>query len=90
VANRGVFDVEKALVAAFNGNPFKAAAPKTTMEKPVTLITRQIGHSICSVRGLHSATLEIELVEKRSETIYIQVCSLDRHGSDQVETIKIL
>jgi hypothetical protein len=87
--NQGVFDVDRALVAAFNGNPLAAAAPEGTLERSVTLVTRQIGHAIGSVRGLDDTVVEVELTEKPAGPIWIQACTLDRHGSDDVRTIRL-
>ena len=87
--NRGVFDIERALVAAFNGAPLRAAAPEGTMQKSVTLVTRQIGHAIGAVRGLDGAVVDIELTEKPTGPIWIQACTLDRHGSDEVHTVRL-
>lgn len=87
--NQGVFDVEKARVVAFSGDPRRAAAPQGTLEQPVTLVTRQMGHSIGAVVGLHSSVIDIELMEKPSPSIWVQVCSLDRDGSREAETVKV-
>ncbi len=89
VHNRGAFDVDQALLVAFNGDPLKAAAPRATMAKPQILITRQIGHAIAPVRGLHSTEFAIKLTEAPPKRIWLQLCTLDRHGSDQVHTVKI-
>jgi len=89
VKNRGALDVEKALVAIFNGDPRRPAVPKATMEKPVILVTRQIGHAIRAVRGLHETELSVELTERPGGDLWAQVCTLDRHGSPEVDTVRI-
>ena len=89
VSNRGALDVEKAMLVVFNGDPRRAAVPGATLQKPVTLVTRQLGHSIGPVRGLYDATFEAELTEKPGECIWVQVCTLDHHGSAEVDTVRI-
>ena len=89
VRNRGVFDISKAMVVAFNGDPRKPAAPKGTIEKPIILVTRQLGHAIGPIRGLHETTFEIELTEAPPARLWVQVCTLDRHGSGEVETVAV-
>lgn len=89
VTNRGVFDVRRALVVVFNGNPLKPAVPRATEDSPTILATRQIGHAIESVRGLHSSTFDIVLTEKPSKAVWLQVCTLDHHGSAEVDTVGI-
>ena len=87
--NQGAFDIDRALVAAFNGNPLAAAAPEGTLERSVTLVTRQIGHALGPVRGLDDNVVEVELTEKPAGPIWIQACTLDRHGSEEVHTIRL-
>lgn len=89
VENRGAFDVEKALVVVFNGDPREPAAPEGRLQKPIILVTRQIGHTIGPVRGLHATRFAIELTEKPQGDVWLQVCTLDRHGSDEVDTVRI-
>jgi hypothetical protein len=89
VKNRGAFDVERALVVAFSGNPRIAAAPEGTLEKPVVLLTRQMGHASGAVRGLHSSVFEVELTERPVNPLWVQACSLDWGGSRKAETAKI-
>lgn len=89
VENRGVFDVERAMVVAFNGDPREPAAPEGTLEKPVILVTRQIGHAIGFVRGLQTARFALELEEKPQCDVWVQACVLDRHGSEQVNTVRV-
>ena len=85
IRNEGTFDVEHCLVVAFNGDPRKPAVPEATKENPVILVTRQIGHAIVPVRGLHEATARIELTENPGDEVWIEVASLDRHGSPEAD-----
>lgn len=89
VENRGALDVRQCLVAAFTGDPGRPAAPKATMQKPVLLATRQIGHAVGPVRGLHAARFEIALTEKPPAAVWLQVCTLDLHGSDAVQNVRV-
>jgi hypothetical protein len=89
IENQGALDVEKALVTIFNGDPLEPGAPEATMENPVILVTKQIGHTIGPVRGFHSNTFHIALTEQPGDHLWVQVCTLDRHGSDQVHTVRI-
>ncbi|MDA0747979.1 MAG: S8 family serine peptidase [bacterium] len=89
IKNDGVFDVKKALVVAFNGNPTEPAAPEGTMQNAITLITSQIGHTIGEVRGLHDTRVTIELTGKPEPELWVQVNTLDLHGSEEVDTAKI-
>lgn len=89
VENRGVFDVQRALLVAFNGNPLVAAAPEGTRTKPVLLVTKQLGHAMQPVRGLERRRFELELVEKPARSLWLQLCSLDRHGSPEIETLTV-
>ena len=87
VENRGAFDAKKALVVAFDGDPVEPGAPQGTLEKPVILATKQLGHAIGPVRGLHSTALFVELPRWPQGDLWVQVCTLDRHGSDEVDTV---
>lgn len=88
VENRGALDVARILVTVYSGDPRRPAAPEGTMENPVTLITRQIGHAIGAVPGLRRTELEIELAEVPRPVIWLQLCVLDRRGSPEVQTIR--
>ncbi len=87
--NRGVFDVKRALITAFNGDPRLPAARNGTLSDPVFLVTRQIGHTIVPVRGLHETTFALEFTEKPGKAVWLQICSLDWKGSAEVQTVKI-
>ena len=89
VENRGAMDVAKALVTVYNGDPTLPAEPEGTMARPVLLVTRQIGHALGPVRGLGSSALAAQLTERPERDVWIQICTLDRHGSDQVETRQV-
>ena len=86
IHNRGVFDVQSAMLVVYNGDPRKAAAPRATMAKPRLLLTRQLGHTIAPVRGLSSAQFTVRLTDLPQSDLWLQVCTLDRHGSDTVDT----
>mgnify|MGYP003940414117 CR=1 FL=1 len=53
------------------------------------LVTRQIGHVVTKVRGLHEATVEIALTEDPPRDIWVEVTSLDLTGSAHAETVCI-
>lgn len=87
--NRGVFDIARALVVVYDGDPRKAAAPRATWEQPETLLTRQLGHAILPVRGLHGAEARIALGEV-TQQLWVQACVLDHNGSDAVCTRRVV
>ncbi|NPV46360.1 MAG: S8 family serine peptidase [Armatimonadetes bacterium] len=87
--NRGVFDIERALVVVYNGNPERAAAPRATFDRPVTLLTRQLGHAIAPVRGLSSADVTLQMTEIPGEELWVQTCVLDHHGDDRIVTTRL-
>ena len=87
VRNKGAYDVECALLVAFNGNPLVAADPDATRDKPTTLLTRQLGHSIAFVRGFSETVFDVHLHEFQGGELYLQVCSLDVHGCDDSDTV---
>ncbi|HCU34826.1 MAG TPA: hypothetical protein DGT21_05045 [Armatimonadetes bacterium] len=89
IHSRGAYDVEKAMLVAYNGDPRKAAAPRATMAKPQLLLTRQLGHTIAPVRGLSSAQFTVGLTDLPLGDIWLQVCTLDRHGSDRVDARRV-
>lgn len=89
VRNEGAFDIERALVVAFNGNPLAPAAPEGTMENAIILKTVQIGHAIQPVRGLHESRLTVELMQKPEKELWVQASTCDRGGSDEVDTVRI-
>lgn len=88
LANRGAFDITRALVVIFNGDPRRPAAPRGTMERAIILQTRQLGHAIVPVRGLHGATAAVAL-EEVTEQLWVQACVLDHGGSDAVITRRV-
>ncbi len=92
LANRGALDVRRAVVAVYNGDPSKPAAPEGTMEKPVILKISQVGHAIASVRGLHDTEFRVVLAERPAGVrVWLEAYSLDRHGPETVAraTVKI-
>ena len=86
LTNDGAFDIERALVVAFDGDPLTAADPSASRENPKTLLRKQIGHTITSLRGLHATECEIEIEGEKPSEVYLQVCSLDHHGSYEADT----
>jgi hypothetical protein len=81
--------VRRALVVAYDGNPLTAAAPRATMERPQTLLRRQVGHAILGVRGLDTADIVIRGIPAGIESLYLQVCSLDHHGQLGADTKRL-
>jgi len=88
LANRGAFDIERALVVVYNGDPTRPAAPRATFERPQTLLTRQLGHAIVPVRGLHHAEASIALTGV-TERLWVQACVLDHGGSEAIATRRL-
>jgi len=89
IENRGAFDVKEALAIVYQGDPRRPAAPQGTMLNPVLLVNKQIGHTVAPVRGLHQANFEIGLIETPQKEVWIQVCTLDRGGSREVDTVRL-
>lgn len=87
-ANRGVYDIDKALITVFNGDPRIPAAPEGTRDNPVLLKTRQLGHRIVAVRGLHTRTVSVGLKEKPSG-VWVQAAALDLHGNGKTVTRRL-
>jgi hypothetical protein len=80
ISNRGALDIRRAVVVAYDGDPRKPAAPKATMESPVILKTRQLGHAAAAVRGLHRTELDIELTTSpRKGRVWLEAYITDRH-----------
>ena len=88
VANRGVFDIDRALLVVYNNDPSRPAVPRATWSKSVILKTRQVGHTIVPVRGLHAVQAEVELTET-AEQLWVQACVLDHGGTDAVVTRRV-
>ncbi len=90
IRNHGVFDAEKAMVVAYNGDPQKPADPKASREHAAELQTRQIGHTISFVRGLHRKVVSIELVAKPGGAIWFETFSLDRQDEGRVHRTRAI
>lgn len=88
--NHGVFNVEKALVVAYNGDPSKPGVPGANIKDEIPLVTQQIGHSIIAVRGLNASLVEVELTEEAKGRIWVQVSIMDMHGDDKAEIANLL
>ena len=90
VENVGVFDVERALVVAYNGDPLKPAGRRGNMKRPVILKTRQVGHTIVKVSGFESAKSRIGLTESGPlRELYVQAFPLDLGAPLNVDTVRI-
>ncbi len=87
--NRGALDIARALVVIYNGDPTRPAAPRATWERPQTLLTRQMGHAVVPVRGLHSAGVAVTLTDI-APALWVQACVLDHGGSDAVVTRRVV
>ena len=84
IRNKGAFD-GKAMVVVYNGNPAKPVDPKGNMRKSAPhLQTKQIGHTITTVRGLHESPIAIELIEKPADVLWFETFCLDRHDAGHV------
>lgn len=91
VENKGVFDVDRCLAVAFDGDPLTPAVPTATREQPVILRRRQLGHAIAAVPGFERITITIDLggaVPPPGE-VYVQVCALDVGAAGVYDTARI-
>ncbi|NPV08618.1 MAG: S8 family serine peptidase [Anaerolineae bacterium] len=90
ISNRGVFDVARALVTVYNGNPCQPADPAASRDKPHILLVRQLGHAILPVTGLEKSSAQIELADwNGADVLYAQVCVLDLNGPDKAVTARL-
>ncbi len=90
VKNYGVFDVKRLAIVVFNGHPRKRVANKGNMIKPIVLKTIQIGHTICSIRGLSEVECEITLEgEIKDNRVWLEIFSLDVGGLNKVEVVSV-
>lgn len=79
IENRGVFDAEKALVVAYNGDPSRPADPARSIDNPAALLqVKQTGHAIVRVRGLRRAAFRIRVAEKPGRRAWFETFCLDR------------
>lgn len=88
LANRGAFDIARALVVVYSGDPTRPAAPRATLERPETLLRRQLGHAIAAVRGLHGTEVPVALGDM-AEQLWVQACVLDHGGTDTIVTRRV-
>lgn len=86
--NDGAFDIVRALAVVYNGDPTRPAAPRATMEQPRTLLTRQLGHGIAPVRGLHGTVVAVDLAEA-AEQLWVQTTVLDHGGGEAICTRRV-
>jgi len=99
VVNRGVFDVEQAMLVIYNGDPRKP--PSRTYAE---LITCQLGHTVAPVRGLSERAFDVDLSLDSAcpgvfdnaaafpaigDPLWYQLYTLDRHGSTEVKAGRI-
>ena len=88
--NDGAFDARRAIVVAYNGNPRKPADPGGTVAAPAELLqTRQIGHIVVRVRGLHETAVTIQLTQKPGDAIWFETFCLDRHDAGHVHRVRV-
>ena len=61
-----------------------------SFEKPSeSLLTKQIGHAIARVRGLHEASISVALVEPpKGDAVWVEAFCLDRHDAGKVHRVK--
>lgn len=79
--NIGVWDAKQAMVVIYNGDPTMAKSPSATSDKPgPELQTRQLGHAIVPVRGLHQRQATITCSNPIPPTLWFEVFSLDRRS----------
>lgn len=90
LTNRGALDIRRAVVAAYDGDPRRPAAPEGTCEQPVILKTAQIGHALLAVRGLHSAEAEIALAKPPTGgRAWLEAYVADHRGPVEVARARI-
>ena len=90
VRNHGAFDAARALVVAYNGDPTRPADAGGTVQAPAELLqTRQIGHAMARVRGLHDTEVTIELTEKPGKAIWFETFCLDRQDAGHVHRTRV-
>ena len=91
IENGGVLDIRRALLVAFDGDPLTAADPEASRTKPVTLLRRQIGHTVLPIRGLHAnqACIALEADIDPDADVHLQICSLDVHGTYEADTVRV-
>lgn len=79
--NVGVWDAERAMVVVYNGDPTVARHPDATLDRPgPELQTKQLGHAIAPVRGLHENRLTIACSGPIPETVWLETFCLDRRS----------
>ena len=53
------------------------------------LQTRQIGHTVVRVRGLHEIIVEIQLNHKPGDTVWFETFCLDRCDAGHVHRVRV-
>lgn len=90
LANAGAYDVQRALVVVYNGDPMRPAHPAATREQANILLVRQLGHAIVPVMGLEETAVEVSLSGWDGATsLYCQACSLDLGGANEAVTARL-
>lgn len=85
--NLGAFDVSRALVVVYSGDPRQPADPSASREKPNPLLVRQLGHAIVSVVGFEQADATIYLSGWNGvDPLFAQACVLDLGGPNEAVT----
>ncbi|MFN7765644.1 MAG: S8 family serine peptidase [Planctomycetaceae bacterium] len=79
--NHGVWDARKAMVVVYNGDPTQPRSSEATLDQPgPELQTRQLGHAVTSVRGLHESGIAIDCAGAAPAKVWFEVYCLDRRS----------
>ncbi len=88
VRNRGVFDAEKAIVVAYDGDPQKPADRNASRARPASPL--QIGHTVFAIRGFQQKEILINLVSRPKGTVWFETFTLDRNDAGHVHRARNL
>lgn len=76
--NLGIRDAQRAMVVVYNGDPTQPRSPEATLEQPgPSLQTRQLGHTVLAVQGLHESHFAVECSGQPPERVWFEVFCLD-------------
>lgn len=79
--NQGVWDARKAMVVVYNGDPTQPRSPQATLDQSgPELQTRQLGHAVTAVRGLHESEIEMDCAGSPPAKVWFEVYCLDRRS----------
>jgi subtilisin family serine protease len=79
--NQGVWDARKAMVVVYNGDPTQPRSPQATLDQSgPELQTRQLGHAVRAVRGLHESEIEMDCAGSPPAKVWFEVYCLDRRS----------